>query len=318
MPLMLLAEILEFTPELLVGILLLAAIVAAVVFWGALLARRRSQGSLLPCEPRRRVPWQAVDVLVVLVVYLVLSAVAAEVIRGWIGQERMEPLHISRAEASETAHPVMKVLATGDPRVLLLCVVSVVVVAPVVEEFLFRLLLQGWLEASMERWGPRLPTLRRLLPGASGPILCSSFLFGAAHFRVAGKERHVEFVVALLLANALVGTLLVAFAVFWVRTRRGATAADLGLVRTELAGDVRLGLWALVALLGPVYAIQIASHLIVPKYIAPDPIPLFFLAVGLGVLYARTHRIVPCIVLHAALNAVSLALAWGTLQLGAQ
>ena len=37
-----------------------------------------------------------------------------------------------------------------------------------------------------------------------------------------------------------------------------------------------------------------------------DPIPLFLLAIGLGYLYQRTHRIVPCIVLHFLLNLCSL------------
>jgi len=39
-----------------------------------------------------------------------------------------------------------------------------------------------------------------------------------------------------------------------------------------------------------------------------DPIPLFFLALGLGYLYYRTHRIIPCIAMHALFNAFSLAM----------
>jgi len=37
----------------------------------------------------------------------------------------------------------------------------------------------------------------------------------------------------------------------------------------------------------------------------PDWIPLTFLAIALGYLYHRTQRIVPCIVVHMALNSVS-------------
>ena len=36
------------------------------------------------------------------------------------------------------------------------------------------------------------------------------------------------------------------------------------------------------------------------------PIPLFILAVGLGLLYQRTGRIVPCIIVHMLLNAMTL------------
>ena len=40
---------------------------------------------------------------------------------------------------------------------------------------------------------------------------------------------------------------------------------------------------------------------------APDPIPLFFLALVFGALYHRTHRIAPSLVLHMAFNATSIA-----------
>ena len=42
----------------------------------------------------------------------------------------------------------------------------------------------------------------------------------------------------------------------------------------------------------------------------PAPIPLFLFAVVLGYLYAATRRILPCIVTHALLNAVSLSGLW--------
>ena len=40
------------------------------------------------------------------------------------------------------------------------------------------------------------------------------------------------------------------------------------------------------------------------------PIPLFVLAVGLGYVYARTGRVLPCIVVHVLLNATSLMMLW--------
>ncbi len=51
----------------------------------------------------------------------------------------------------------------------------------------------------------------------------------------------------------------------------------------------------------------------------PDPVPLFFLALVLGYIYQRSHSIVPCIVLHMSLNALSLGLLLlGIGQVGAQ
>ena len=46
------------------------------------------------------------------------------------------------------------------------------------------------------------------------------------------------------------------------------------------------------------------------------PVPLFVLALGLGLLYTRTQRIVPCIVLHMLLNASSLLLLLLVIYLG--
>jgi membrane protease YdiL (CAAX protease family) len=37
-----------------------------------------------------------------------------------------------------------------------------------------------------------------------------------------------------------------------------------------------------------------------------DPIPLFLVALGLGWLYQRTHRLWPCVVVHMALNGFSM------------
>jgi membrane protease YdiL (CAAX protease family) len=49
---------------------------------------------------------------------------------------------------------------------------------------------------------------------------------------------------------------------------------------------------------------------LLPSYVAADPFTLFPFALVLGTLYCRAHRIVPAIVLHAALNTTSLVLLW--------
>lgn len=42
----------------------------------------------------------------------------------------------------------------------------------------------------------------------------------------------------------------------------------------------------------------------------PDPIAIFVLALFLGYVYQRTHRILPCIVLHMFFNALTLVILW--------
>ena len=40
----------------------------------------------------------------------------------------------------------------------------------------------------------------------------------------------------------------------------------------------------------------------------PAPIPLFFLSIGLGYLFRQTGSLVPCVIVHLALNAVSMSI----------
>ena len=215
-------------------------------------------------------------------------------------------------DQSSAEHPLAKLVIEGGGWILVLCFVSAVIVAPLVEEFLFRVLLQGWLEALEHRWRRQMPTLRRLVPRAFLAIFVVSVLFAVMHFRVAGPPVETRTTAILLASNALASLLTTAFALGWMRWHVRATAADLGWSPENLWGDLWLGLGGLAAVAAPLYATQIALNSLLPPTVAPDPIPLFFLAVALGTLYYRTHRILPSLVVHAGLNAVSMVLAfWG-------
>ena len=67
----------------------------------------------------------------------------------------------------------------------------------------------------------------------------------------------------------------------------------------KLASDLRLGFAAFLAVTVPVYLVWIDAEQLLPHNVIPDPIAIFFLSLALGTLYYRTHRILPCIVLHA-------------------
>lgn len=79
-------------------------------------------------------------------------------------------------------HPVLKSLhAQPDSRMFIATAVAALVAAPLFEEFLFRVLLQGW----FERIEARRRVLRLGLPGdgpAWWPIGLSAFLFAAMHW----------------------------------------------------------------------------------------------------------------------------------------
>jgi membrane protease YdiL (CAAX protease family) len=70
--------------------------------------------------------------------------------------------------------------AEPELETLLLAAAMVVFMAPLVEEFLFRVLLQGWCERLDEQWRARSPSLWTAAP-RHWPIVVSSAMFGLLH-----------------------------------------------------------------------------------------------------------------------------------------
>ena len=138
----------------------------------------------------------------------------------------------------EAAHPIEKLLhENGSTSVIFWAIFAAVIAAPIIEEFLFRCILQGWLEKAFYR--------------------------------------------TRVLVNAEL---------------TGDTGGDEVALATPAAPTF---MWQPIILSSVTFALLHAGH-------GPDPIPLFFLAVVLGYLYAKTHRILPSIVVHMALNGLSM------------
>jgi membrane protease YdiL (CAAX protease family) len=144
-------------------------------------------------------------------------------------------------------HPLIDLLTeNAGPLIYLVTGMSAILVAPVVEEYLFRVLLQGWLERAF--------TTRE-----------------AIHDLLLGGVASAE------------------------------NAADHGQLPGKPAVDASARpSWPAIAISAALFAALHVSH-------GPDPIPLFVLALGLGYLYQRTHRILPGIIVHFLLNSVTLA-----------
>jgi membrane protease YdiL (CAAX protease family) len=122
-----------------------------------------------------------------------------------------------------------------------------------------------------------------------------------------------------MVVTSLVYSLTVLFGVALLRVFSGATLQDLGFVPARFWADVRTGLVAALAVIAPVYLLHnlcyaLVRHLVersvLPAQVAADPVPIFFLAAALGLLYCRTHRIVPAITLHVVFNLSGLLMAW--------
>jgi len=78
-------------------------------------------------------------------------------------------------------HPLVTLMhAEQDGRTFLICAWSAVLIAPLVEEFLLRVVFQGWLEAAERRWRRRYKR-SRLFPVGVVPVVISAALFAAMH-----------------------------------------------------------------------------------------------------------------------------------------
>lgn len=289
------------------------AVGACLVVWAVIFKRWLSRTPILQYEPRRRVPWQIWDLLAVVFFYIAVFALLIQLAQYFYFPESNELSRKLSDGQITTAHPLVQLLAVKNWTAFFLCGMAAVVVAPIAEEFLFRILLQGWLEKVDRDWRRRFHVLRRWMPLAAMPIIIASLIFAWPHFREAAPQVDVNYLVLALACDSIAKILTFIFGIAFLHWRVGATAADLGWAPGKILADVRLGLIAFIAVRVPIYAGQIILVKLVPKEYAPDPIPIFFFAIALGLIYNRTHRAAPSIVAHMALNASSLAmfLLWG-------
>jgi membrane protease YdiL (CAAX protease family) len=285
----------------------LFAISACIFVWFLAFIRATRRRPTVPYQPRRPVPWQAIDLAAIILFFLFSQSAMIEVVRTIHGTTTQ--VNGSAVDEATTAHAVAQLLHQASPWVLLLCGFSAVVVAPLTEEFFFRVVLQGWLEALWHRNRRRMPAVHRLFGSGVVPVLLTSLFFAMAHFRIGAPRFDPNYLLLVLGGDAISRLFSLAFAIGWLRIRAGANAVDMGWVPERFWPDIELGVCMFWAVAIPVYAMQATLNEWLPKSIAPDPIPLFFFALAQGAVYFRTHRIMPLVVFHMVFNATSLVFA---------
>lgn len=298
----------DSAPLVLIGVLVLA-LLASIAIWLRLWWHPEELDETVPHRPRNPVPWNVLDVMLVLLLYAGLTGVGFEAVEWLMGEEADRRPAVVDVEQSDASHPVARLIQNGGLGALALAIISAAIVAPIVEEFLFRVLLQGWLERVGAAIRPRAPTFRHYLPRGLGPVALAAFLFAMLHFRVDAPAVSVRFLCYALAANAVASVLVMIIAVGLLKARCGASAEDFGWQPGAFWGDVRMGLWAFLATAAPIYLLQASLAASLPAYVSVDPLTLFPVALVLGTLYFRTHRLLPAITYHMALNSVSLAMA---------
>lgn len=185
-------------------------------------------------------------------------------------------IQLALTQAFPTQHPLVKMLQEDpDPRLFAAAAFAAVLVAPIAEEYLFRVFIQGWLENVF-------CVYRRQLPGTPSVLRedVGRLVLGGTRPKEAGPADE----------------------------QPPAMAPSEPPLRSDPAthGTSAAGPWPCA------WPIVISSGLFAAMHLGhgPDPIPLFFLALGLGYVYQRTHRVLPCIVMHMLFNAFALVQLW--------
>jgi membrane protease YdiL (CAAX protease family) len=226
----------------------------------------------------------------------------------------------------EEEHPMMRLMMSGPSTLeLVLVVVTAVVAAPMLEELLFRGVLQPWFAsrnarglialaaalalASISRYGKTLDALqnRGVLAALQESMAVGFILLMIPGYFLAREAGRVLF---FNLASAKPDDSVTAFGQLSEITSSysaasGAVADPSPIIDADLLKRLREEKAMNQA--GAIYATSLlfaAAH----SFAWPTPISLFVLALGLGFLVYRTQSIVGSIVLHALFNSIAVVI----------
>jgi membrane protease YdiL (CAAX protease family) len=309
-----------------------------VILW---LAKNTRKGFLcqtfLPFRHQPPVTWSMTDVLLMMTFYFVLQTVVVSLVLAIPQQERQDTSIVQKSEAKEEIeetdvensdgeqrleerivgdkklrleHPLVIIMrkAASRPLAVIVCFLSAIIIAPLTEEFLFRVVIQSGIASALRKNGGDM-TIEKYLP-----ILLTSLFFAVIHFREAPSdhanhpitpqqvERFVRMMGAVSLANLItMGTIIV-----FLRRIRQAKWSDFGFgnFRQMVVQDALGALLILLVILVPIFTLNGTMRKLFPGVVI-DPIPLFFFAAILGTIYYRTRRFAVIFFLHAFFNAFS-------------
>ncbi len=185
-----------------------------------------------------------------------------------------------------TAHPLLEMLQKDRSwPVVLLAITSAVILAPLAEEFMFRVILQGWLDKQAYRAVE--PTSAEVAPmPVEAPA--EPLFDNLENPWAAPSVRPIAWSDAMTQPESL-------------------TAEPIEMVPPEVARTA-----------GPL-PILITSVVFAGVHFAqwPAPLPLLLLAIGLGILYRRSGGLVAPAAMHATFNGISTLLMFAAFESGA-
>ncbi|MDO4569784.1 MAG: CPBP family glutamic-type intramembrane protease [Planctomycetia bacterium] len=297
-----------FAPNLemlLVTILLAGTVVA----WGFLFSRLALRLPILPkqnilCRAR----WNGRFVFAILALFVVLPAIFTSCLIAFFPPSSMDSLQTTGSGIS-TSHPIETFLKAPGPDgasapSVLKCVVMLLYAAalvPIVEEFVFRVVVQGWLDARE----------RELFPKERQPGILAFFAvavgFAFLHFRSGTQGTPSQYMLTMSFSGSALGSvLLLAVSIYSLRALQGRSWREFGFDFRFWQSDLLLGAWGFFLAYMPSILVQGWLTSCFGDRFAADPFTLIIIALVFGTLYMRTRRILPGLVAHAMLNATAI------------
>lgn len=208
--------------------------------------------------------------------------------------------------SSKTAHPVLVFLRENpSPKKYLFIICFTALLAPILEEFLFRLLLQGWFDARE----------RELFVRKKGngwrSVFLTTIIFCLLHYRSAQNDFPTE--TMFWLQNSIyfcVSVFVLLSCVWLLHGNLKLSLREIGLDFSHWKNDVRLGVFVFTAFATPSYLLLALVNPLLSPYCAGDFIALFPISLGFGLLYWRTRRLLPSVVAHSLFNGFAILNCW--------
>jgi membrane protease YdiL (CAAX protease family) len=198
-------------------------------------------------------------------------------------------------------HPLQDALFTnGTPMVILVCALTAVVTAPIVEEFFFRGLLQGYLQQFADRfglyvrWSPTRSNDTAITPSSSAMSMSGRAGMSGDGFTTG--------------AAGQTGSILVASRDSTVR--EGAPADASPYQQFGRSGEEQPGEVAATTVPQAWWPMFVASGIFAGLHLGqgPAPVSLFFLSLGWGYVFRQTGSLWPSLIGHFCLNAFSTSM----------
>ena len=206
-------------------------------------------------------------------------------------------------------HPLIEML-NADPKSFWFLLFYAAMLVPLTEEFVFRLILQGGLEA-YERVHFATQWHSRSTQRNSGwrALLGVALFFAFLHYRPVDSVTPTVLEMKInTYGTAIAYVILLVFGVFLLRVSTTATWRDIGLDFSHWLTDLKLGALAFLLFILPTDILQECLPRLFNNAFVPDPISLIPVATGFGILYWHTRRLLPSVVAHMLLNGSSMLL----------